>query len=222
MRELSLQKTALISLALHLIVFMITVLILKQSNRFVMPSPYTVNLVSPDILHKSAAGKRKSDTVIRDITESIAHTSKAMKSKKDTEKENQFIKEKISALEAKKKIERIVKLRSMISLRAGADDHSVQTTKISSSHAKGDLFDDYYRKITQEIWQQWIYPDTRRKDIEAIVSIRILKDGTALVQRVEKSSGNALFDRSALKALAKASPLAPPPYEMEIGVRFYP
>jgi len=222
MREPGLQKTALISLALHLIVFMITVLILKQSNRIVMPSPYTVNLVSPDILHKSATGKGKSDTVIRDMPESIAHTSKAMKSKKDTEKENQSIKEKISALEAKKKIEKMVKLRSVISLRAGADDRSVQTTKASSPQAKGDLFDDYYRKITREIWQQWIYPDTRRKDIEAIVSVRILKDGTALVQRVEKSSGNALFDRSALKALAKASPLAPPPYEMEIGVRFYP
>jgi TonB family protein len=61
-----------------------------------------------------------------------------------------------------------------------------------------------------------------RKEIEAIVSVKILKDGTARVQRIEKSSGNALFDRSALKALAKASPLPPPPYEMEIGVRFYP
>ena len=222
MREPSLQKTALISLALHLIVSMITMLILKQSNRIVMPSPYTVNLVSPDILHKSAAGKGKSDTVIRDTAESIAHTSMAMKSKKDTEKENQSVSEKISALKAKEKIKKILDLRSMISPRTGANDHSVQTTTASSSHAKGDLFDDYYRKITQEIWQQWIYPDTRRKDIEAIVSVRILKDGTALVQRVEKSSGNALFDRSALKALAKASPLAPPPYEMEIGVRFYP
>ena len=222
MREPGLQKTALISLALHLIVFMITVLILKQSHHIVMPSPYTVSLVSPDILHKSAAGKGKSDTVIREITESIAHTSKAMKSEKDTEKENQSIKEKISALKAKEKIKKIVELRSIISLRAGADDRGVQTPTASSSHAKGDLFDDYYRKITQEIWQQWIYPDTRRKDIEAIVSVKILKDGTALVQKIEKSSGNALFDRAALKALAKASPLAPPPYEMEIGVRFYP
>jgi len=222
MREPGLQKTALISLALHLIVFMITVLILKQSHHIVMPSPYTVSLVSPDSLHKSAAGKGKSDTVIREITESIAHTSKAMKSEKDTEKENQSIKEKISALKAKEKIKKIVELRSIISLKAGADDRSVQTTTASSSHAKGDLFDDYYRKITQEIWQQWIYPDTRRKDIEAIVSVKILKDGTALVQKIEKSSGNALFDRAALKALAKASPLAPPPYEMEIGVRFYP
>jgi len=222
MREPGLQKTALISLALHLIVFMITVLVLKQSNHIVMPSPYTVNLVSPDILNKNTTGKGKSDTVIQDTTESIAHTSIAMKAKKDTAKENQIIEEKITALAAKKRIEKMVKLRSVISLKAGAGDRSVQSTKTSSSHAKGDLFDDYYRKITREIWQQWIYPDTRQKDIEAIVSVKILKDGTALVQKIEKSSGNALFDRSALKALAKASPLAPPPYEMEIGVRFYP
>jgi len=40
--------------------------------------------------------------------------------------------------------------------------------------------------------------------------------------RIEKPSGNVLFDRSALRAIAKASPVTPPPYEMEIGVRFYP
>ena len=76
--------------------------------------------------------------------------------------------------------------------------------------------------ITKEIWQQWVYPDTGKKDIEAIISVKILRDGTAIVQKVEKSSGNALFDRSAISALAKASPLPPPPQEMEIGVRFYP
>lgn len=222
MRAPSLQRTALISVALHLIVFSTTMLILKQPNRFVMPSAYTVSLVSPDMLHTSAAGRGKSDRVVRDVPESITHTNMEMKSKKDTVKDNQTIKEKISALEAKKKIEKIVKLRNMISLKAGADDRSVRAATAPSSHAEGGLFEDYYRKITKEIWQQWVYPDTSRKDIEAIVSIKILKDGTALVQKVEKSSGNALFDRAALKALAKASPLAPPPYEMEIGVRFYP
>ncbi|MBS1232903.1 MAG: hypothetical protein H6R42_557 [Nitrospirae bacterium] len=222
MREPNLQKTVLLSFALHLIAFSITVLILQQSNRFIMPSPYTVSLVSPDVLHKGVTDSAKSDRVIRDSAESIAQTSKAMKSKKDTVKENEKIEEKISALAAKKKIKRIMELRNVISLKAGAGNRSMQTTKASSSEAGGGLFDDYYRKITKEIWQQWIYPDTSRKDIEAIVAVRILKDGTALVQRVEKSSGNALFDRAALKALAKASPLAPPPYEMEIGVRFYP
>ncbi len=222
MREPNLQKTALLSVALHAIVFLITILILRQSSHFVVPSPYTVSLVSPNVLHTSPTGRGESARVLRDSAESIARTSVDMKPKRDAVEERKYIHEKISALAAKKKIRKMVELRNMISLKAGTNDRSVQPAATPSSHAKGDPYDDYYRKITKEIWQQWVYPSTSRKDIEAIVSIRILKDGTALVQKVEKSSGNALFDKAALKALAKASPLEPPPYEMEIGVRFYP
>jgi len=222
MREPNLQKTALLSAALHAIVFLITVLILKQSSHFVVPSPYTVSLVSPNVLNTSPTGRGESLRVSRDSAESMARTSRDMKSKRETLEERQSIKEKISALEAKKKIRKMVELRNMISLKAGTAGRSTQTASAPSSHAKGDLFDDYYRKITKEIWQQWVYPSTSRKDIEAIVSIRILKDGTTLVQKVEKSSGNALFDKAALKALAKASPLEPPPHEMVIVVWFYP
>ena len=81
---------------------------------------------------------------------------------------------------------------------------------------------DYYARITKEIWQQWIFPETGDKNLEAIISIRIMRDGTVQVSRVEKSSGNSLFDKSALRAISKASPVTPPPHEMEIGVRFYP
>jgi colicin import membrane protein len=221
MREPSLQKTALLSLALHLIAFSITLFVLKQSHQFIMPSPYTVNLVSPDMLYRQATGKDVSARIVQNTPESTARTSISLKSKKDIANENQMKEEKIRALAAKKKIEKIVQLRNVISLKAGTNDRGSKTAA-AASRVKGDLFEDYYQKITREIWQQWVYPDTSRKDIEAIVSVRILKDGTVLVQNVEKSSGNALFDRAALKALAKASPLAPPPYEMEIGVRFYP
>ncbi|MCX5719973.1 MAG: energy transducer TonB, partial [Nitrospirae bacterium] len=74
----------------------------------------------------------------------------------------------------------------------------------------------------KEIWQQWVFPDTGHKDLETIISIKIRKDGTITAQKIEKSSGNLIFDRSAIKAITKANPLSPPPYEMEIGVRFYP
>ena len=133
-----------------------------------------------------------------------------------------MIEKKISAIAAKKKIEKIVKLRSIISLKASGDKRSSNEKTASASPEKVHPSEDYYSKITKEIWQQWVFPNTGKKDLEAIISIKILKDGTAIVQKIEKSSGNTLFDRSALKALAKASPLPPPPYEMEIGVRFYP
>lgn len=220
MRESNLRQAVLLSGAIHLIVFLMFILVLKPSNRIVIPSLYTVNLVSSDVLRKESAGAGRVDRVMEDAVQSVAQTAKEARPKNDIE-QRQIKEDRIMALAAKKNIEKRIELRRMISLRAGSYDHG-ERAAAASSNAKGDLFEDYYRKITQEIWQQWVYPDISRKDIEAIVSIKILKDGTALVQKVEKSSGNALFDRSALKALAKASPLAPPPYEMDVGVRFYP
>lgn len=220
MREPSLQKTALLSFALHLTAFLIAFLILRQSNHIVMPPPYTVSLISPDVL--TGIDKGKDIDTGQESKEPTAPSDIPKKNKKEIAKEKEMIEKKISTIAAKKKIEKMVKLRSIISLKAGGDKRGVTSKTPSASQGKSILFDDYYSKITKEIWQQWVYPDIGKKDIEAIVSIKILKDGTAIVQRIEKSSGDALFDKSAIKALAKASPLSPPPYEMEIGVRFYP
>jgi TolA protein len=229
MRGPSLQKATIISFALHLTVFLLAILILRHSSRMVMPAPYTVNLVSPDVLQgidKSAdteADTGKNETILKESK--AAPEVQPKKSKKEIAKEKQMVDKKISAIAAKKKIERLVKLRSIISLKAGGSKGSSRPKAAPASSGpsgNGQQPDDYYTKITKEIWQQWVYPNVGKKDIGAIIFIKILRDGTAIVQRIEKSSGNALFDRSALKALAKASPLTPPPYEMEIGVRFYP
>jgi len=81
--------------------------------------------------------------------------------------------------------------------------------------------DSYYGLITNKIRQQWVYPDIETSELEVVVSIKIDREGKIFSQEIEKSSGNPLFDRSAMKAISKASPLPPPIKEMEIGVRFY-
>jgi TonB family protein len=66
-----------------------------------------------------------------------------------------------------------------------------------------------------------------RDDIEAILVIKIRRDGTIMDVRFEKKSGNEIFDSSVWRAVQKANPLPPfpktysPPYE-EIGIRFRP
>jgi TonB family protein len=222
MRGPSLQKTTALSFVLHLTVFLIALLILKQPNHIISPPPYIVSLVSPDVLTRI---NKASDTSKESVT--LPDISKKDISKKDikkiTKKEKEMVEKRISAITTKKKIEQIVRLRrSFISLKAIGDKRTINPQTTSTYTGKGTMFDNYYSKITREIWQQWVFPYTGQKDIEAIISIRILKDGTITAQRIEKSSGNPLFDRSAIKAIAKASPLSPPPYEMEIGVRFYP
>jgi colicin import membrane protein len=144
--------------------------------------------------------------------------------KKVGEIDHSRVADRISELEAKKRVERIVRLRSIISI-AGKDEQDnkqIATTNTNTVSSKGTLFDNYYLRITGKIWQEWIYPDLGEKNLETIIFVKIMKDGAITVQGIEKSSGNLLFDRSALKAIAKATPVTPPPYEMEIGIRFYP
>lgn len=231
MREPSIQRTAALSFAVHLVTFLIVVLVMRQSSQIVMPSPYIVQLVNHGAVSGFDRDERTGSTRETQAAAQPAETPKKNVKEKDAKEkmaQKKMLEEKIAVLAAKdaakkkiEKLEKIVNLRKVISLKAG----SVKKTKTNAQAAgqgRGTPFDDYYSKITKEIWQEWVYPDIGRKDIEAVIAVKILKDGTAIVQRVEKSSGNSLFDKSAIKALAKATPLTPPPYEMEIGVRFYP
>lgn len=237
MRGPSLQRTTFLSFVVHLTVFLFIIVVIRQSNQVVMPSPYTVQLVSSDIMNGLDRQARIDDA--RQETQETEEAARAEESQKQQVKEKELkekelkdnmtrkklVEDKIAALAAKdaakKKVEKRVKLRQVISLKAKGEKKQ-GTGSQASVHGRGAPSEDYYSKITKEIWQQWVFPDIGKKDVEAVIAVRILKDGTALVQRVEKSSGNSLFDKSAIKALAKASPLTPPPYEMEIGVRFYP
>jgi TonB family protein len=65
-----------------------------------------------------------------------------------------------------------------------------------------------------------------RENIEAIIQVQILRNGTIANVSFEKRSGNRYFDESALKAIKKASPLPPFPAWMrdssiDVGIRFY-
>jgi TonB family protein len=223
MKEPSLQKTTALSLALHVSFLLISFLLLRQSSQFLMPSSYTINLVSPEALKGIERRGRISSETTRDtsVTKNVPKKNVPMEDVDKKFKKDELIEEKISVIAAKKRVERIVRLRSIISLKGDVNNKDISETP-SINTGKGSISDDYYTKIRNQIWQQWVYPDTGKKDLEAIISIRIMKDGTISMQKIEKSSGNPLFDKSAIKALTKANPLSPPPYEMEVGVRFYP
>ena len=223
MREPSLQKTTALSLALHISALLIALLLLRQSSQFIMPSPYVVSLVSPEALKAKVTESRQSLETSKPLRDtSVLKDIPKQEMKKKDKKEEELAEEKIAAIAAKKKVERLVRLRSVSSLKATVNNSKDSSETAPAHEGKGSLFDEYYAKIRKEIWQQWVFPDTGQKDLETIISIRIMKDGTISVQKIEKSSGNPFFDRSALKALTKATPLSPPPYEMEIGVKFYP
>lgn len=241
MKGPSLQKTAALSAALHLTLLLVAVVLFRHSSSFVMPSPYVVNLVSPEAgesrrpatpakpkAEEKASAKRaveaapaKAKPAVPAAPKLTEPAKKEISSRPDSSK---MVDDRIAELEAKRKVEQIVRLRSVISLKATGEQKGTGPAHLTGGSAsKGTLFDSYYAKITEEIWSEWIYPDLgEKKQLEAVIFVRILRDGTIHVQGVERSSGNLVFDRSALRALAKASPVSVPPHEMELGIRFYP
>jgi colicin import membrane protein len=66
-----------------------------------------------------------------------------------------------------------------------------------------------------------------KENIEAIIAIKILRDGTLDYTGFEKKSGNRYFDDAAVKAIKKSTPFPPFPEgiregSIEIGIIFHP
>ena len=229
MRGPSLQKTAAVSFLLHLAFIALSVVLINYTRNVVLPSPYTVTLVNPGEVGRSGppvSGARIPESGIKEspAAEKEAPVKESKMIEESRKNEQKRLDERMSEILAKKKVARLVELRKIISVNSSGTKSPAGPTDShgAAGASKGSLFDSYYGKITDEIRGEWVYPDMGKKNLEAIVSVVISKDGTITVQGVEKSSGDLLFDRSALKAVTKASPVSPPPYEMEIGIRFYP
>jgi colicin import membrane protein len=260
-----LQRFTLLSFFVHILLFGLAVLAMDRTSRFRMPQSYVVDLVGIEsvsvpgpakVLERAQVSEKKPpagatvsekkppvapSTPQRKETHEIKkrqvseRNSDRMSLDKSGKKEEKYLSERIAAIGARKEIERIVKLRNIISLKGSGEGSAEQGTSVrgegkaqvsedaaAGGERSGSAMNAYFALITRQIRQHWVYPETGGKNLEAIISIRIFKNGSVQVQGIEKGSGNSIFDRSALRAIEKASPLTPPPYEIDMGVRFYP
>jgi colicin import membrane protein len=86
----------------------------------------------------------------------------------------------------------------------------------------------YYTEIWNAIRRQWALPEfLKSQHLETVLIVVVRRDGKVLDLRVEKSSGNEIYDESARRAVRKAEPLPPfpaiySPAQEEIGLRFRP
>ncbi|MFH0811005.1 MAG: TonB family protein [Pseudomonadota bacterium] len=83
----------------------------------------------------------------------------------------------------------------------------------------------YYQEVWDRVHRNWALPASHAGRLEAVVAVRIARDGSVEQVQLENRSGNDQFDRSALNAVRAANPLAPLPGDYlgrwhEMGIRF--
>lgn len=236
MTGISLQRAAALSLAAHVAFFILTLLITRNSFISFTPKTYTVTIVSPkDKARPMVSKSPKVDPAKKKagaIKEPKVQPKKMPVSKTRPEREApsmEYVTKKIESLKAQKERERKdeaieaikqVKLSSIVDQLAAS-----KTTGASEGPSKSDLLDNYTGRVQADIYKEWVFPNIDISNLEALISVKILRSGTIVVNSFKKSSGNRLFDSSALKAINKASPVDPPPFDTileDVIIRFVP
>lgn len=225
----SLQRLTILSLIFHITFFGAVFMAIKQSTRFVMPSSYVVSLVESDIRSEEAAGAQVVNKASEpDIPKTATKKEEAVSAKesaKASRRDERQLEEKIAAMQAKKKIARIARLRNEVkSVRGGEVVGRAVRPSATGGAREGALVNNYIAGITSAIQRQYeVTPDIVGKNLSATVFIRIMRDGSVQGARITSRSGNSTFDRCVLRAIAKASPVSPPPdgENMEVEVTFH-
>jgi colicin import membrane protein len=237
----SLQRLTVLSFVFHITFFGAVFFAIKHSSRFVMPSPYIVDLVESEVKTERAGGTQSLSKTpepethkvvpkknVSEEKETVLPSPRESRKIRDREKQ-QRLEEKIAALKAIKRTKEIVRLRNIVTAKSSASGgKGSKGSKATHSHgvsgaAGGLTTSDYGAIIANEIHRHYeTPPNLAGKDLVAIVTIRMAKDGFVQTCSIKESSGNILFDRSVLSAINKASPLTPPPDEdkMEVVVTF--
>ena len=240
-KEPNLQKIIITSAVLHLIFITLITIPLKSKDREY--KTYFVNVVTPAQIQTPSRkpavkkkGKAAKSSTSLNVKPAPRRRVQAKKGVSLEPVETKRVSREIERLRAISALEKKKKSKEEAMARARDDDESVEqaiegikkrkttitvSTGMGIPGAQASIdSESYYALITQKIWGEWVYPDLDMSDLEVVMSIKIDSSGEIVSHYIEKTSGNKIFDRSASKAIIKASPLPSPPVEMEVGVRF--
>lgn len=129
--------------------------------------------------------------------------------------------------------EALDKLRQSLQADVSSDN---ETEVVETNQTRGgagvtvdEVTKSYLIAVNNQVQKYWILPDLQNwKDtLEAVMVIRVRRDGVVIDSFFEKKSENSYFNQFVEKAIQEASPLPtfPPGLnkkEMEIGLRFRP
>lgn len=190
---------------------------IKERERFITVSIYVNKEIAVPSLAINAGTE---NTSRREVVETPG-TSRLMP--KEVSRDA-LIEESIHAIKAKKRIEKLARLRAEITgeTHRAADERSKDRTQKQENFESGSSqkgLSAYSDIVGIAIQRNWHYPEFAKKGLSAKVIIYVARDGAIKILDF-KTSGDRLFDYSIKNAILRSSPLPSPPEECEIEVRF--
>jgi colicin import membrane protein len=247
--EPAFYKIVIASAVLHvMLIIFVTVPVRTKEKEY---KNYFVNLVGPAEIQRPLKDARGKESVPpKAITEkSTVKDKETLKIKPsgmlDVPKKGVSLEPEKSAETVSREIERLKALKALstkkkekeerIETGRRNDEEVAQAIEIIRKNKLGDVSKGqglqgiqsseaenlYFSLVRQKIREQWVHPEFSSEDLEALLSFQIDRKGNIISPKIIQSSGNVLFDRSAMKAILKASPLPPPAVEDEFVLRFH-
>lgn len=235
--EMKMHRMIIISIVIHVLLFCAFFVTTGSSNSGLKMNEvvYEVNLVelpqntsqksitSTTLASSNSTSSRKSSNARRISTSSrkkkalpVAKRTvkkRSSKSKKLELTSNQQLERAISKIEKKTKTGKKDYLESAIAALDKKAGTSKPGSRGNTASTGGLTLRLYQTEVESRIKSQWEYPDAIRDQnkIEAIILLKINKDGTILDTKFIKRSNDNFFDESVLKAIEKSKPLPPLP-----------
>lgn len=225
MKSPGLYWATLCSMLAHATFIMIFTFAIKQSELHLTAATYMVDLVegvasrpvepAPSVPATAPKIMEPEPTYEPVSKSTMSYATKKLKTMKDQKAAKDYASKRLQELEAKKRLEGI---RQTAAFKAD--------TEVKSGSPKAEqLIKGYNDKVGAILRNAWVFPEMNQmKNLSAVITVLIQPDGRITATRFERTSGNPIFDRSALRAIAKVKYVDPPPYgaPLEIGVIFSP
>jgi TonB family protein len=224
------QKSFIYSLSAHLGLIIVLILIaLQHQNNFffgtavrspqqiqivnamlVLPQPSLSKVITP--VPPAAASVPTPPTPKPDTPTKVKTTSTPVTASKTPEIQQKIQKKNIQ----KQTAQQIKALQKLKALGLSSIQQSVTTTQkeaASAAQAAAMLTEEekYMGLIQQTVKSNWINQFDPNAQLIAILKIKLDAQGKVLAVTVTQSSGNSTFDRQAVLAVQKSSPLPLPP-----------
>ena len=247
-----LLKMGGVSLAIHIVLVIFLSLNPWPTIIKVQPTAYTVTFMAvplpepetqikehtppPKIESPKPIEKMKPITQSKkdDIVEKVKKSPKKVEKSEEKKPDLKHLQEALEEIRKKTALDEIQKRvasREKVEKRPTVSPPNIPV--VSSTKTSPELeskLNQYYSMIWAKIKKAWTIPENllkERVDLETIIVLIIERDGKIQKSWFEKKSGNDLYDQMAMRAIKKAEPLPPIPYELsenslEIGIRFFP